>query len=230
MRVKYPRSYHLPWSQGATADDKTLPNVEHFHGREVVVTEKLDGENTTIYPDGYSHARSLDSRAHDSQAWVRALAAEVAYNIPAGWRICGENVFALHSLYYDSLKTYFYVFAIYNEHNECLPWSETVEWAALLGLETVPVLYQGPWDEAKVQACYTGRSLVGPRSEGYVVRLADKFGYNDFGKSLAKFVRQNHVLPGTAHWRSGRITPNVLAKKRKVHFVEGDEPESDEEP
>ena len=28
--VKYPRTYHLPWSPGATKDDRTLPDVSHF--------------------------------------------------------------------------------------------------------------------------------------------------------------------------------------------------------
>ena len=27
-RIKYPRTYHLPYSQSKTDDDKTLPNYE----------------------------------------------------------------------------------------------------------------------------------------------------------------------------------------------------------
>ena len=42
--MKYPRSFHLPWSRGYTDDDKVARNVNHFIGKEVVVTEKLDGE------------------------------------------------------------------------------------------------------------------------------------------------------------------------------------------
>ena len=53
-RIKYPRTYHLPYSQSKT-DDKTLSNDDQFKGMEVVVTIKMDGENTTIYPDGYIH-------------------------------------------------------------------------------------------------------------------------------------------------------------------------------
>lgn len=36
----------------------------------VVITEKMDGENTTLYRDGL-HARSLDSRHHPSRNWVK---------------------------------------------------------------------------------------------------------------------------------------------------------------
>lgn len=46
-RKKYPRTFHLPWSESKTEDDKTLSpqQVEKmFVGKQVVVTEKLDGE------------------------------------------------------------------------------------------------------------------------------------------------------------------------------------------
>ena len=55
--IKYPRTFHLPWSPGATSDDKMLDGIDHFFGCECVITEKLDGENTTIYYNGYFHAR-----------------------------------------------------------------------------------------------------------------------------------------------------------------------------
>jgi len=34
-RFKYPRTHHLPWSLGATKDDKTLGSVRHFEGKRV---------------------------------------------------------------------------------------------------------------------------------------------------------------------------------------------------
>ena len=40
MYQKYPRTLHLPWSEGATNDDKILKSVEHFEGKQVVITEK----------------------------------------------------------------------------------------------------------------------------------------------------------------------------------------------
>jgi hypothetical protein len=49
MRVRYPRTPHLPWSPGATDDDERILDASALEGREVVVTEKLDGETTTLY-------------------------------------------------------------------------------------------------------------------------------------------------------------------------------------
>ena len=64
--VKYPRTPHLPWSEGAAEDDIVSSDADMFTGMEVVVTEKLDGENTTMTSEKV-HARSLDSRDHPSR-------------------------------------------------------------------------------------------------------------------------------------------------------------------
>lgn len=215
MRTKYPRTFHLPWSLGATDDDKThdaASVVGMFAGREVVVTEKMDGENTTIYADGYLHARSLDSAHHPSRAWAKSnVAPMLVGNLPNGWRVCGENLYAKHSLGYDALPTYFMVFAVYDADNNCLSWDETVLWCELLGLAHVPVLYRGKWDEARVKACYTGKSACGVEGEGYVVRTAEGFAYEDFAAHAAKFVRANHVTTGSVHWAHAAVVPNKVA-------------------
>src|SRR5690606_15864545 len=109
MRRPYPRTPHLPWSPGASPDDVRAGDLSGLLGREVVVTEKLDGENTTLYADG-SHARSLDSGHHPSRTWVKALQGRIGRLIPPGWRVCGENLYARHSIAYPSLAGYFYGF------------------------------------------------------------------------------------------------------------------------
>lgn len=121
---KYPRTFHLPWSEGATQDDKITNDLSLFE-KEIVVTIKMDGENTTCYSD-YIHARSLDSRNHVSRNWVKAFHATFKHNIPIGWRICGENLFAQHSIRYDNLESYFYLFSIWDDNNNCLNWADTL--------------------------------------------------------------------------------------------------------
>jgi hypothetical protein len=197
----------LPWSPGATSDDVRLVDVSHFEGLEVVVTEKLDGENTTMYRD-YIHARSIDSRRHPSRDWVKGLHATIAHQIPAGWRLCGENVFAQHSVSYDNLESYFYVFSIWNEENLALSWDETVDWVELLGLVTPPVLYTGTWDELLIRRIEVDATRV----EGYVVRLASAFTHADFSQSIAKWVRRDHVQ-SEEHWIHSAVVPNRLRGK-----------------
>lgn len=102
-RFKYPKTMHFPWSPGLQNDDRMLESADVFLGKEVVITEKFDGENTSIYTD-HIHARSLDSQNHSSRNWVRAFAAQFQHNIPNNWRICGENMYAMHSIFYNNLQ------------------------------------------------------------------------------------------------------------------------------
>lgn len=208
MKIKYPKTVHLPWSRAYTDDDKILKNTDHFVGREVVITEKMDGENTTMYSD-FIHARSLDSKDHPSRHYVKTLHGGIKYMIPDGYRLCGENVYAKHSLFYSSLPSYFMLFSVWNEQNVCLSWDETLEWAERLHLAVVPVIYRGIWNEEAVKKCYTKQSFCGGEQEGYVVRLASAFPYVDFKLSAAKFVRKNHVQTDE-HWLSKPIEANEL--------------------
>jgi hypothetical protein len=215
--VKYPRSMHLPWSEKISSDDRQLDLEEcraNFEGKEVVVTVKMDGENTTMYDD-HIHARSLDSGTHPSRSWVKGLWSRIAYQIPTDWRICGENLYAKHTIVYAGLDSFFYVFSWWNERNECLSWDETVAYSEMLGLKTVPVLYRGKWDENLIRDIYR-ESYEGNRMEGYVVRLAESFTYGAFRKSLAKFVSDKFQIDQTGkhgHWMRDVVTPNKLKEE-----------------
>jgi hypothetical protein len=209
LRIKYPRTFHLPFSQGVGSDDKILHDLTCFLGKEVVITEKMDGENTTLYYD-YFHARSLDSAHHPSRNWVKGLWGQIKHLIPIGWRICGENLYAQHSIRYEALPSYFLVFSIWNENNECLSWDETLEYASLLNLHTVPLLGRGVFDEKYIKNIIQNLDLS--QQEGVVVRLAEKFQFEDFQKSVVKWVRKNHVQTDE-HWMNQAITPNKLSNK-----------------
>lgn len=208
--IKYPRTYHLPWSPGATSDDKTLPeaSLEHFSSLEVVVTEKMDGENTTLYND-HVHARSINSGHHPSRAWVKALHAQICYQIPDGMRICGENLYAQHSIAYDDLASYFMVFNIWTmPGNVTLSWDDTVDWCQKLGLEHVPVLYRGAFNRELIHEAWEKQNAK-RKSEGYVVRFEGNISYLGWSFCAAKWVRENHVQTDE-HWMSKTVVPNKL--------------------
>jgi len=210
-RYKYPRTYHLLFSPGTTVDDKFVASHAHFEGKEVVVTEKLDGENTTIYPD-FFHARSTSSLMHPSRTYVGALHGQIGHNIPDGFRICGENVYAKHSIAYSQLEAFFIAFSIW-KGDECLSWDDTLEWCKLLEVPTVPELYRGIWDEQKIKTIYDPHRKP-DAMEGYVVRLASSFKYDDFATSVSKYVRKNHVQ-SSEHWMNEVLTPNSLKEKQE---------------
>ena len=207
QRFKYPRTPHLPWSPGWTSDDIRCVSVNNFAKKHIVITEKMDGENTSMYPD-HIHARSIDSRHHSSRHWVKSLHARIRNNIPENWRLCGENVYAKHSIEYCDLPSYFLLFSIWDERNVCLSWEETKEWAQLLELDLPNVMYEGEWDLSWFSSC----SINTKTCEGYVVRTAGEFHYSGFSKNVAKWVRESHVQ-SDKHWMHSEIVPNKLITK-----------------
>ena len=206
--IKYPRTPHLPWSQGKTDDDKTLSSIKHLEGMSLVVTIKMDGENTTMTKDRV-YARSVDSADHPSRHWVKSLWSQISYLIPEGWRVCGENLFAKHSIAYENLGSYFHVFNIWNERNECLSWEETLEWCGLLGLKHVQVAYCNVKMEDLEDIHKDFMSMLGKHHEGYVVRNSESFEYKNFSKNVAKYVRANHVQTDS-HWMYNELIKNQL--------------------
>ncbi|MFF2942364.1 RNA ligase family protein [Streptomyces niveus] len=203
MRTAYPRTVHVPWSPGVGSDDVRGGDLDGLRGREVVVTEKMDGENTTLYRDGL-HARSLDSGHHPSRAWVKALQGRIGALIPDGTRVCGENLYARHSIAYEELESWFYGFSVW-DGEWCLGWDETVRVLRRLGIPAPRVLWRGVFDERALR----GLKLDPARQEGYVVRTVEGFVREEFGRRLAKWVRPHHVQTDT-HWMHAAVVENGL--------------------
>lgn len=207
-RTKYPRTYHFPFSPGMTSDDKVLKAYRGFCGQEVVVTEKMDGENTTIYMD-YFHARSIDSQHRSYRDWVKRFQCEIGYKIPTGWRVCGENLFARHSISYDNLMSYFYGFSIWDENNVALCWDDTLMWFEELGITPVNELYRGIFSIDKMKEI--ADKLDTTKQEGFVCRVVGEIPYDSFNELVAKWVRPCHVTTED-HWMHQAIIPNQLWK------------------
>ena len=203
--VKYPRTYHLPWSASVTKDDRIMLSTKELEGKEIVILEKMDGESTTLY-DNYIHARSTDPSHHISRSWVKNFHSKLAHNIPKGWRICGENLHYKKSIYYDKLPSFFLGFSIW-DNNICLSWNETMEWFGLLDIKSVPVLYRGLYKD------FSNESLINEDvNEGYIIRITDSFFIKDFKTCVGKYVRKNHIRTHE-HWMRSNLIQNRLETK-----------------
>lgn len=202
-RIKYPKTMHLPWSENLQNDDREIETLEHLQGQMVVMTEKMDGENTTLYRDGY-HARSVDSLFHPSQSHLKALHATICSDLPEGTRICGENVYARHSIAYEDLETSFFVFGtwhlLYCDH-----WAVTEDMCSHLNLLTVPVMCVDKFETVVEYAKSLPESWF-ENHEGYVIRTLDGFHHEEFQYKVAKYVRKNHVQTNE-HWKRNWV-PN----------------------
>jgi len=184
-----------------------MDDLSVFEGEDVVVTVKMDGENANLLR-GLYHARSTEPATGFDRSMVRAIHGRISHEIPEGWRICGENVYIEHSIHYRHLKAWLYVFGIWDDLNMCLSWDETLEWCGLLDLTPVPVIYRGVWDENVLRSIPVVE-YDGDEMEGFVVRVSRGFSFDEFGISVAKYVRPDHVK-SDRHWRHNTMIPNEM--------------------
>ena len=207
--MKYMRTYHLPWSEGLQNDDRRMEHLDSWDENDViVVTEKLDGENTSLHKDNI-HARSEDSLHHESRNYVKQKWGQIKYLIEDDHQIVVENVYAKHSIYYDNLTDFCYLINIINkETGRILRWDEIRFWSKTLSIPLAPVLYMGKY--GNWNPYMPEKSEFGAECEGYVVRKYNSFPVEDFDKHVAKFVRKGHVQT-TQHW-TRTWTPNKMSK------------------
>lgn len=213
-KQKYPSTYHLSWSPEKHRDDSYHPDESFFEGKEVVITEKMDGENLNIYSDSSWHARSIETPYHPTREWAGRVAGEVGYQLPEGWKLCCENLYGTHSIKYTELRDYVQVYGIVNDENRFLSWGETVMWCELLDLEHTQVLWEGTFQfrsgnpYLKTENGYEYLDMLteediceraGRTAEGYVMRIRESFPVEQFEYNVGKWVRENHVQTDE-HW------------------------------
>ncbi len=214
---KYPRTPHLPWSPGSTSDDRRIESVEPLLCVDIVVTEKLDGSNVCLEAGG-CYARSHASAPnHSSFDAFKAFHATIKSLLPENLQIFGEWLYARHSIGYKALPNYFMVFGVRDLNTmKWSSWTEIEMWAEELSVSTVPVLTKEHLNrEWKLRDLTESLarlpSRCGGEREGVVVRKAGEFSDGDFGVSVAKFVRANHVQTSD-HWKNQEIVRNELVK------------------
>jgi hypothetical protein len=166
----------------------------------------MDGENSTLKND-CTYARSLDGGDHPTRHWLKGLWGRICQDIPENWRICGENLYAVHSITYTDLPSYFMVFNIWDENNMCLSYDETLSWCELLGLDHTGLIWRGIFDENVLRNISSNFDTE--KNEGFVIRLTESFHFDDFQKCTAKWVRAHHVQTST-HWKYDKIIKNGL--------------------
>lgn len=77
---------------------------------------------------------------HPSFGPIKQLAAEFSYSMPSHVQLVGENMFGIHSLEYDKLESFFYLFAVLEHGSHWAAWDRVTELANEISVPTVPVL------------------------------------------------------------------------------------------
>lgn len=218
---KYPRTFHLPYSPKRGSDDKVLIDDSDFEGKHVVVMEKMDGENTTIYSN-HLHARSIDSTKDESHNWLERFQNFILPQLQHlnDWRICGENLFYKHTVFYQDLDSVFLGYSIWlenEEQNESLSWFETEYLFDKIGISYPTIIYEGIYDKKAILENFEEyRNKKDRQVEGFVIRLKDSFLYEDFSKSIAKYVCDDFEITTSKHWRYEAKTLNQLRNNQNI--------------
>lgn len=231
MSDKYPRTFHLPWSPGATSDDKRLDSAKHFVGIPLVITEKLDGGNLCITK------REVYARSHSTPvqgkmySFAKTAQSIIGPHLDDGVSVFFEYCAWVHSIAYTDLPSYLLMIGARDDgetageeswwYNWDMPDSLNVVGLAAelqmktgFNIPTVPDLWQGTVKsvedlEAITTQFATQKSVYGPDREGIVVRTAQ--GFASFDRSVAKWVRKDHVT-SDEHWMNGPLKAQGLKK------------------
>ena len=213
---RYPRTPYWPDSPTKARDGDTLSDPERFVGREVVVTEKLDGSNTLLH-QGDVYARSVSAPA--VAKWLGMVRKHDAWKVtePEVF-LYGEEIYGVHSIEYDPVPEdrTFYAFALRFGHGSFGSFREMAQFAKSRAIPVVPVLFEGTFDSVRqvrdfVSEAHRQPSALGGEREGVVLRLTAGFPATDFSRNVCKSVRVGHVQ-SDEHW-SKRWRPCRIARR-----------------
>jgi len=153
---KYPRTPHLEGSR-LQPGDEGLESVSFLsiRGRYIVCEEKLDGAQAGLSFDE-SGKLWLQSRGHYLtggvrekhfnlfKQWANAHAAALREVLGSRHVLCGEWLYAKHTIFYDQLPHYFHEFDVYDRETDAfLSTERRRQLLAGLPLVSVPVLWHG---------------------------------------------------------------------------------------
>ena len=212
---KYPRTYHFRFSPEVHSDDKIQNDISNLIGKEVVILQKLDGGNGTLKKGG-PFARSHSTKTLcETFNYIKSVHQAPKEHLMGDLNYHGENMFAKHSIYYDELEDYFYLFGV-SDDKSFFHWDDVLKEAKKLYFKVVPEVFRGIISsEKELQEIIEFEMkkdcpLGGDAIEGFVVRTVVGFKKEEFSKHVVKYVRKGHVQTDE-HW-SRNWTKNKLKK------------------
>ena len=214
LSQKYNRTFHFPFSTGTTSDDRINHDywIDIQKINQLVITEKLDGENTCLNQFGVFARSHAAPTIHPWAGYLKEKW-EMIKNDLGELEIFGENLYAIHSIVYPKIEQHFYVFAV-REGNKWLSWEEVKFYAGLLDFSVVPEIkvVRKPYNENELKSeildivqqeskfgSIDTISNVNCIMEGVVCRNIEAFEVDNFKQNVFKYVRKGHVKTDE-HW------------------------------
>lgn len=192
MFVSYPKIYRL----GREENDGLLDN-------EIVVQEKVDGANTSIWlEDGVikmgSRTRLLGDESfngfceyvREHEGIVKLLA-----DFPQ-MRLFGEWLVRHTISYKETAYKKFYIFDILFDGNTWADQEKVQQIALDYGIDYPQVFMRGKLTEEEIKA-FVGKTNLGDKGEGVVIKcvtFVNKFGDHSYAKIVTEKFKENNAL------------------------------------
>lgn len=218
----YPRVPHLAGRAGAGAGDVELAarDADALLLRPVLVEEKLDGANVTLWVDdgiprvatrGGAGAADRAGILGPVRAWATQRADELRVALGERHAVYGEWLLRRHAVPYTHLPGPYVGFDVLDRRTaDFLPISERDRILEASGIPVVPALFSGRLGSLTQLRGLHRRSRFGPEpAEGLVVRARDA------PRAVAKLVDPRWGDAGSAAWspdpRSNVVRPVLTA-------------------
>lgn len=211
--MKYFKTYHLPFSPGKLKYDKVLNSIYHLLKKNLIFTEKLDGSNICLCKEGVFSRSHAQFAKHHSFDMLKKIYNNIKNNIPENYLFYGEWLYAVHSIKYDKLPNYLFLFAIYDKNKKVWKnWDFVKEYSYKLNIPTVPFLGEiccfSVYElENVINLLMKNGSKYGNEIEGIIIRT--NVDFIDPNINVAKYVRENHTQTNK-NWLFKKTERNIL--------------------
>ena len=216
---RYPRIPHLLGGRG-TPDDDVLDDDarEHLLRKEVVVEEKLDGANVSLWQDDglvqvalRGGPGSMDRAGHLGRlrAWLGGHHAEVTALLHGGLVAYGEWLLLTHTVSYDRLPDYLVLLDLLDTSGAWLAPDDRNRRCSESGLPVPPEVWRGVphGGVAEVERLASLSAFGSGPAEGVVIRTVD-----GSEPRIAKLLRPGFSHLGDDEWAAGRPKNSVSSE------------------
>ena len=154
--------------------------------------------------------------------WVMVKRNALEERLQDQYILFGEWAYAKHSIAYHQLSHYFFEFDIYDKQSEAfLSWERCMELIADIGIETVPIVHNGPLQRSELE------DLIGPsafdsefdnpltgKTDDHMEGLYFRTESEGVVTGRAKYVRPEFVekIKQSTHWQQQAMVNNTLAE------------------
>ena len=154
-------------------------------GEHITITEKIDGANASIgFEDGELSCFSRKQKLSPENTLRGFYTLVQTFDVEKFREVLGDRYVIFgewlvsHTIKYPATRlSKFYVFDVWDtEVEQYVPWSVTKDFAAKLGLTTVPLFYDGPFVSWEHVQSFVGKTEMDaePTGEGVVIKSQDR--------------------------------------------------------